>query len=90
MHLWRWGAVGESYIFDCNILPPPNCLEDLRSPDISNTKWLEDLVDFVWTATHTQEENVIIIFILSTMADRRMRWRYWLDYQLLQHNVAKI
>jgi len=32
-------------IFDCNIFRP--CLEDLRSPDINNTKWLEDLVDFV-------------------------------------------
>jgi len=34
-------------IFDCNILRAPNFLVDLRSPDISNTKWLEDLVDFV-------------------------------------------
>jgi len=34
-------------IFHCNILHPPNCLEDLRSSDINNTKWLEDLVDFV-------------------------------------------
>ena len=24
------------------------------------------------------------------MADKRMRWQYWLDYQLLHHNVAKI
>ena len=31
--------------------------KDLRSPDITNTKWLEDLVDFVWTAAHTQEED---------------------------------
>jgi len=31
-------------IFDCNILRPPNCLEDLRSPDI---KGFEDLMDFV-------------------------------------------
>jgi len=31
-------------IFDCNILRPPNCLEDLRSPNFNNTKWLEDLV----------------------------------------------
>jgi len=42
-------------IFDCNILRPTNCLEDLWSPDINNTKWLEDLADFVWTAAHTQE-----------------------------------
>jgi len=34
-------------IFDCNILRPPNSLEDLRSTDINNTKWLEDLMDFV-------------------------------------------
>jgi len=34
-------------ILDCDILRPPNCLEDLRSPDINNIKWLEDLVDFV-------------------------------------------
>jgi len=34
-------------IFDCNILRPPNRLEDLRSPIINNTKWLEDLVDFI-------------------------------------------
>jgi len=34
-------------IFDCDILRPPNCLEDLQSPNINNTKWLEDLVDFV-------------------------------------------
>jgi len=34
-------------IFACNILRPPNCLEDLRYPDINNTKWLEGLVDFV-------------------------------------------
>jgi len=34
-------------IFDFNILLPPNCLEGLRSPDINNTKWLEDLVHFV-------------------------------------------
>jgi len=44
-------------IFDCNILCPPNYLEleDLRSPNINNAKWLEDLVDFVLTAAHTQE-----------------------------------
>jgi len=59
MHLWRWGAIGQSYNFYCNILRPPNCLEDLRSPDINNTKWLEDLVDFVWTAAHTHEEEEI-------------------------------
>jgi len=34
-------------IFDCNILRPPNCLEDLWSLNINNTKWLEDLADFV-------------------------------------------
>jgi len=34
-------------IFDCNILRPPNYLEDLQSPNNNNTKWLEDLVDFV-------------------------------------------
>jgi len=34
-------------IFDCNILRRPNCLEGLRFPDINNTKWLEDFVDFV-------------------------------------------
>jgi len=34
-------------IFDCNILRPPNCLEDLQSPNINNIKWLEDLVDVV-------------------------------------------
>ena len=38
-------------------MSPPNWLEDLRSPDINNTKWLEGLVDFVWTAAHTQEEE---------------------------------
>ena len=43
-------------IFDCAILRPPNCLEDLQSPDINNTKWFEYLVDFVRTAAHTQEE----------------------------------
>jgi len=46
-------------IFDCNILCAPNCLEDLRSSDIKNTKWLKNLVDFVWTAAHTQEEDLI-------------------------------
>jgi len=45
-------------IFDCNILRPPNRLEDLRSPDIDNTQWFEDLVGFAWTAAHTQVENV--------------------------------
>ena len=44
-------------ILDCDILRPPYCLEDLRSPDINNTKWLEDLVDFVWTSAHTQQEE---------------------------------
>jgi len=34
-------------IFDCNIFRPPNRLADLRSPNFNNTKWLEDLVDFV-------------------------------------------
>jgi len=43
-------------VFDCSIFHPPNCLEDLRSPNINSTKWLEDLVDFVSTAVHTQEE----------------------------------
>ena len=47
MHLWRWEQSASHIIFDCNILRPPNCLEDLRSLDINNTKWLEDLVDFV-------------------------------------------
>jgi len=55
---YRWGILDASkcicdaeeqsanhIIFDCNILRPPNCLEDLRS--IKNTEWLEDLVDFV-------------------------------------------
>jgi len=54
------GAEEQSAIhitLDCDILLPPNCLEDLRSPDINNAKWLEDLVDFVWTAAHTQEED---------------------------------
>ena len=44
------GAEEQSAIhitLDCDILLPPNCLEDLRSPDINNAKWLEDLVDFV-------------------------------------------
>jgi len=52
--LYRWGILdtpkcicgaedqwANHIIFDCNILHPPNCLEDLRSPDINNTKWLE-------------------------------------------------
>jgi len=50
-------------ILDCDILRPPNCLEDLRSPDINNIKWLEDLVDFVcfvWTAALTQEEDEVM------------------------------
>jgi len=34
-------------ILDCDILRPPNCLEDLRPPNINNTKWHEDRVDFV-------------------------------------------
>jgi len=34
-------------IFDCSILRPPNRLKDQRSPNINNTKCLEDLVDFV-------------------------------------------
>jgi len=34
-------------ILDCDILCPPNRLEDLRSPNINSTTWLEDLVDFV-------------------------------------------
>ena len=58
-------------IFDCNILRPPNCLEDLRSPDINNTKWLEDLVEFVWTAAHTQKEG------LQTFAPMRPLLCYW-------------
>jgi len=44
------GAEEQSAIhttLDCGILRPPNCLEDLQSPYINNTKWLEDLVDFV-------------------------------------------
>jgi len=58
--LYRWGILDTStcicgaeeqsanhVIFYCNILTPPNCLEDLLSPDIKKTKWLEDLVDFV-------------------------------------------
>jgi len=58
--LYRWGILDKPkcicgaeeqsanhIIFDSNILRPPNCLEDLRSPDINNTKWFEDLVDFV-------------------------------------------
>jgi len=51
------GAVEQSashIIF--NIIRPPHCLEDLQSPNINNTKWLEDLADFVGTAAHTQEE----------------------------------
>jgi len=59
-YLYRWGMPdtpkctcgaeeqsANHIIFDCNILRPPNCLEDLQSPDINNTKLLEDLVDFV-------------------------------------------
>ena len=70
--LYRWGILdtpkcicgaeeqsANHIIFDCNILRSPNCLEDLRSPDINNIKWLEDLVDFVWTAAHTQEEEAL-------------------------------
>ena len=66
--LYRWGIQDTSkcicdaeewsakhIILDCNILRTLNCLEDLRYPDINNTKWLEDLVDLVWTAAHTQE-----------------------------------
>jgi len=66
--LYRWGILdtpnsicgakeqsAKHIIFDCNILRPPNCLQDLRSLDINKTKCLEDLVDFVWTAAHTQE-----------------------------------
>ena len=45
-------------IRDCDTLRSLNCLEDLRSPNINNTKWLKDPVDFVWTAVHTQEEVV--------------------------------
>jgi len=68
--LYRWGildapkcdcgAVEQSanhIIFDCNSLLPPNCLEDLRFPNINNTKWLEDLMDFVWTAALRHEEE---------------------------------
>jgi len=68
--LYRWGMLdtpkcicgadeqsANHIIFDCNILRPPNCLEDLRCHDINNINWLEDLVDFVWTAAHTQEED---------------------------------
>ena len=54
------GAVEQSashIIFNCNIIRPPHCLEDLQSPNINNTKWLEDLADFVWTAAHMQEEE---------------------------------
>ena len=65
-YLYRWGMLdtpkctcgaeeqsANHIIFYCNILCPPNCLEDLWSPNINNTKWL---VDFVGTATHMQEE----------------------------------
>ena len=54
------GAEGQSannIIFYCNILRRPNFPKDLRSPNINNTKWLEDHVHFVWTAAHTQEED---------------------------------
>jgi len=47
-------------IFDCDILRPPNWLNDLRSATINNSKWLEDFVDFVWTAAHTQEEGKML------------------------------
>jgi len=58
--LYRWGILdtpkcicgaeeqpANHLIFDCNILRSSNGLEGLRSPDINNSKCLEDLVDFV-------------------------------------------
>jgi len=36
-------------IFNCNILRPLICLENLQSPNVNNTKtkWVEDFMDFV-------------------------------------------
>jgi len=55
--LYRWGILDTSkcicgakehsanhIIFDCNSLRPPNCLEDLRFPNINSTKWLVAVV----------------------------------------------
>ena len=38
-------------------LRPLNCLKNLWSPNINNAKWLENLVDLVSTAAHTQKED---------------------------------
>ena len=46
-------------------LHPPNCLKNLRSPNINNTKWLENLVDLVWTAAHTQIEDCPVSLITT-------------------------
>jgi len=40
-------SANHAIILHCDILQPPNCQEDLRSPSINNTIWLEEIVDFV-------------------------------------------
>jgi len=74
-------------IFDCDILRPPNWLNDLRSATINNTKWLEDHVDFVWTVAHTQEEGNMIKtnFVRCAWRTHKVIWvrvsmNWWSDW----------